>query len=249
MGTLWTFGCSFTGEYYPVDQHFTVSNYDLYKKWRGGNLPKIWPTLLGEKLNFEIQNKGMGGDSNYGILMKFMDVVDLIKEGDIVVFGWTNVVRFMAANGSINDFNQIVPTHNEYPETGLSKKTISEILVNRSEPIWKSEIINWIKFINLFMEKNKTNVYHWTSDDNLFDADSEFTDLKRFIVVRGLFYNPMILGYLSHEDWYGGKQMAKIVEETNGEVNDCHFGEFGHKTQAEYFYNHIINNLQFDKII
>jgi hypothetical protein len=178
--------------------------------------------------------------------MKFMDVVDLIKEGDIVIFGWTNVVRFMAANGSINDFNQIVPTHNAYPETGLSEKTISEILVNRSEPIWKSEIINWIKFINLFMEKNKTNVYHWTSDDNLFDADSVFADLKRFIVVRGLFYNPMILGYLSDEDWYGGKQMAKIVEETNGEVNDCHFGEFGHKTQAEYFYNHIINNLQFD---
>ena len=31
MGTLWTFGCSFTAEYYPVGDEFIRSNYDEYK--------------------------------------------------------------------------------------------------------------------------------------------------------------------------------------------------------------------------
>ena len=36
MGTLWTFGCSFTAEYNPVGDKFVRNNYDEYKDWRGG---------------------------------------------------------------------------------------------------------------------------------------------------------------------------------------------------------------------
>ena len=43
--TLWTFGCSFTAEYHPVGFPEQRSNYDDYKDWRGGNLPKVWPTV------------------------------------------------------------------------------------------------------------------------------------------------------------------------------------------------------------
>ena len=31
----------------------------------------------------------------------------------------------------------------------------------------------------------------------------------------------------------------RIFEETNNQVNDGHFGEIGHKVQADYFYKHI----------
>ena len=55
MGTLWTFGCSFTAEYNPVGDKFVRNNYDEYKDWRGGTLPDVWPTLLGKKLNLKVK--------------------------------------------------------------------------------------------------------------------------------------------------------------------------------------------------
>jgi hypothetical protein len=55
----------------------------------------------------------------------------------------------------------------------------------------------------------------------------------------------MILGYLSEPMFHNNTRVAKIIEETNGEVSDCHFGEYGHKVQSKYFYEHIINNLQY----
>ena len=44
--------------------------------------------------------------------------------------------------------------------------------------------------------------------------------------------------------FFDGVLKARIVEETNGIVIDDHMGEFGHKNQAEYFYKHIIKNIQ-----
>jgi hypothetical protein len=53
----------------------------------------------------------------------------------------------------------------------------------------------------------------------------------------------MMLGYLSEPFWYGGKRIAKLIEETDGLISDCHFGEHGHRVQSEYFYNHIIKHI------
>lgn len=247
MGTLWTFGCSFTAEYYPVGDEFVRSNYDEYKDWRGGTLPDVWTTLLGKKLNLEVKNMAFGGDSNYSIFNQFLNVVDLIKEGDVVIFGWTHVVRFQAANPTSRDgFNQILPSITDYPDTGLSIKTVEEILVNRSNPIWLKEVLNWIKFINLYMEKTKINIFHWTSDSDIFNCDSEFINDKKFITPpcgNSWEHHHMMLGYLSLPFQYSGKMIGKIIDETDGLISDCHFGEHGHKVQAEYFYKHIIKNI------
>jgi hypothetical protein len=37
--------------------------------------------------------------------------------------------------------------------------------------------------------------------------------------------------------FFNGILKARIVEETNGDIIDDHMGEFGHKNQANYFYN------------
>jgi hypothetical protein len=246
MKTLWTFGCSFTAEYYPVGHHTIKSTYDDYKKWKG-YLPEIWPTLLGKKLNCRVENKGKGGDSNYGILDQFFSCHHLIKESDIVIFGWTNVIRFKAANPLIDQFNQLLPAQFDcYQDTGMSVKTIEEIFINRTHPLWLDEVHNWVKFINSFMEKSGVNVYHWTSDENIFGNEEDFIDKSKFIIPPYTHATPkMILGYLSQPHYYDNQFKAKIIEETNGEINDCHFGEHGHKVQSEYFYDHIINNLQY----
>jgi hypothetical protein len=66
------------------------------------------------------------------------------------------------------------------------------------------------------MEKSKINVYHWTSDENIFNNDSNFVDKSRFIISPYSHDVPkMLLGYLSMPRYYDGHYMAKIIEETN----------------------------------
>jgi hypothetical protein len=242
MRNLWTFGCSFTAEYYPIDLPNNKSLYDDYKKWKG-YLPKVWPTLLSEKLNCDLKNMAWGGESNYGILNRFFDVCNQIKEDDIVIFGWTHCARFVAVNMVEENFQQILPSMYNYPGTNLSEKTIKEILHNRTDKLWIKEVENWIKFINLYFEKINGNVFHWTSDFDIFNKKTDFIDFKRFIVVTdpNHAFNHDLMTYISNTNRVNGKEVSKIIHETSGEVNDCHFGEYGHIAQSEYFYKHIIN--------
>ena len=243
MKTLWTFGCSFTADYSPIDHPTIKSKYDYYKKWKGGVIPKVWPTLLGEKLGCKVENMGRGANSNYAIIKQFFKCVDKIKEGDIIIFGWTSIERFIVANYYINDFSHVLPSQLNYEGTGLSNRTIEEILINRTNPLWLGEVVDWIKFINLYTSKSKINIFHWTSDNRIFNKDSDFIDDKKFIVVKDEPKSTGMITYLSLPKFHNNKKIAKIIQETNGVIDDCHFGEYGHKVQSDFFYEHIKENI------
>jgi hypothetical protein len=242
MSKLWTFGCSFTAEYDPIEgiHHPFENQFDKFKKFRGGNLPDVWPTILSKHIGFDLMNCAIGGSSNYNILTQFFNVCDLIREGDMVMFGWTSLSRFTAVNLNENIFSQILPCDANFDDTGYSKRTIEEILVNRQHPLWIQEVQNWIKFINLFLKNLGAEVYHWTSDERTFNRYSKWINEEQFIVVRDEDYpKEHLMGYLNLPKFYGGMLRARIVEETNGEIEDDHNGEFGHKNQAKFFYEHI----------
>ena len=252
MSKLWTFGCSFTAEYDPIDYIHPPyeNNFDKYRTFKGGEFPKTWPNILAEKIGYEIMNCALGGASNYHIFNQFMDVCELIEKDDILIFGWTQLGRFIAVNTVQNLISQVLPNGAEYDDLGMSKTTIEEILVNRTHPLWKTEVMNWIKFINVFVEKIGVEAYHWSSDDRIFDAQNKevFNDNK-FIVVRdpGAIESQIyvdkhnMMWYLTHQDHNGGTQKGKIMDETNYEIMDGHMGELGHKVQFEMFYDHISN--------
>jgi hypothetical protein len=249
MCKLWTFGCSFTAEYDPIDGIHPPyeNNYDRYRTFKGGEFPKTWPNILAEKMGYDIMNCAMGGASNYHIFNQFINVCELIKKEDILIFGWTQVGRFNAVDTIQNLMTQILPNGDNY-NIGLSKNTIEEILVNRTHPLWKIEVMNWIKFINVFVDKIGVEAYHWTSDDKLFDASNvEIFNDDKFIVVRdpvalqSKIYKDKhnMMWYLTHQDHYGGTQRGKIMDETNYEIMDGHMGELGHIVQFNMFYDHI----------
>ena len=52
--TLWTFGCSFTDEYSPINTN-PPNNYDLYAELRGGSLPTIWAGMKHYWMSFLCQ--------------------------------------------------------------------------------------------------------------------------------------------------------------------------------------------------
>jgi hypothetical protein len=250
MNKLWTFGCSFTAEYEPIDNLHPPyqNNYDRYRVWRGGNLPPTWPNILGRFINYDVMNCAYGGSSNYNIFMQFSNVSHLIKKNDILIFGWTQLARFIAANFVENIFNNVVPAGENYENLGMSQTTINEILINRTHEIWRQEVLSWINVIDSFCNNIGAENYHWTSDENIFNVDKQSVrNDKKFIVVRDPaavdndFYvnKHSMMWYLTHQDHYGGTQKGKIMDETNYEINDGHMGELGHQLQAEIFHEHL----------
>lgn len=260
MNKLWTFGCSFTAEYDPIDGLYPPfkNNYDKYREFKGGELPKVWPTILAEKLGYEVVNCAIGGSSNYRILMQFSDVCDKIKKNDILFFGWTQKTRFIAANFTQNIFNDVLPIGSTYPDLQFSQNTLNEILVNRTHNLWSHEVIKWIRIINIFVKNAGAEVYHWTSDENIFNIkNNNVKNDKSFIIVDDEDFlknekskdKHSLMWYFTHPERYDGNiQLGKIVDETEGLVPDNHMGEYGHKVQADFFYKHIINNTTIDKI-
>ena len=243
---LWTFGCSFTAEYDPIDGLHPPfeNNFDKYYKFRGDNFPDTWTKVLANRIGFEPMNCAIGGSSNYNILNQFIEVCDLIKKDDILIFGWTHLGRFIAVNTVNNIFNQVLPFGVEYIDLGLSKRTVEEIQVNRTNPLWGKEVYGWIHFINCFTKNIGAESYHWTSDERIFNYQTKNWKENNLIVVddNELLKNPNIIDkhnmiwYLTHQTHYGGKQMGKVIDETNGLISDGHLGEWGHKVQAELFY-------------
>lgn len=239
MNKLWVFGDSYTAEYYPVGADFVVSNYDYYKTFKGGKLPHVWSTILGKKLGLEVENLAVGGSANTNIFLTFLDVCDKLQENDKVIIGWANNKRFVAANFQHNGFNNILPCESEFKETRLSKNTIDEIFYNRTHPIWHKEIYGWIKIINLYCDLKKVKIHHWTSD---YDITCEFNKMDEEKFISVLDSENRCLGLMEHIselNYTRTGTQSRIVHETNNEVLDGHFGEYGHIAQAEYFYNFI----------
>jgi len=239
MKKLWVFGDSYTAEYYPVGADFMVSNYDHYKAYRGGQLPDVWPTILGRELGCEVKNFAVGGSANTNIFMNFLNVCDQFEENDRVIIGWANNVRFVAAHFKDNSLVNILPCDNDFVETLLSKNTINEVFYNRTHLAWQKEVAGWIKIINLYCDLKKVKVHHWTSD---VDMGIEFNkvDNEKFINVidsenRGL----GLMERIEQINYEQTGQHSRICHETNSVVNDGHFGEYGHIAQANFFYNFI----------
>jgi len=258
MSKLWTFGCSFTAEYdYIGGVHPPYENFfDKYKKWKGGELPKIWVTLLGEHIEYEVMNCAIGGSSNYTILNQFSNVCDLIQKDDVVIFGWTSITRFTVANVVENIYQNILPMGGNNENTKLSENTINEILINRTHPLWIKEIHSYIRMINIFLKNIGAEVYHWTSDDKIFNINDKLVNDNQFIVVRDEYaLNDVtnndrhnLLNYIILCHHYNEMWLAKISDETLGEIPDLHLGEYGHTFQAHMFFNHIKKNTKIDKI-
>lgn len=208
MGTLHTFGCSYTAFYEKSDR----KEFNEYKKINGGKFPKTWPELLSEKLNFDLNNVAIGGSSNYEIFHSFCDNVEKFKQGDIAIIGWSYKERFRLVNNKTNDFIRVGPGF--VPEkliNGISANTIEEMLVNRIHFRWVSEIMSWEKIIKKLCDLIGVKLIIWSFDETI-PPHNGFLMLLR--------------------EQYGA---SRIYDETEGKIIDYHFATKGHIVQSDYF--------------
>lgn len=165
MDTLWVFGDSFS-DFYKVPSKSSTDFRYRYLMWK--NKPvKVYGEIISENLNLNLINKSSGGVSNSHIFEEFCKVSNKIGENDIVIFGWTEQSRFRLANRH-DTWSNLAPSDlgkKVIDISGVSKNTISEIMVNRSNIPYSIELRNWIKLINIFL--NGRMVFHWTWSDEI----------------------------------------------------------------------------------
>lgn len=216
MSKLYVFGCSYSGLHNIV----LLNNPSMkkYYEFRGGNFPKTWSEILAKKMDLELVNLAEWGSDNYSIFERFCEISDKIKPDDIVIIGWSQTLRFRLYSEPLNSLSSLNVWDVNRNENFLdiSKNTITEILVNRDNKLWVDEVYNWMKVIKQLSNLVGFKLYNWS-------FFSEFPDL--YIIDDVL--------------KFGAKY---ISDETNGYVDDQHFGEVGHQVQAQYFQN-IINKM------
>ncbi len=234
--TLWVFGCSFTAEYHPVGDVNHRSNYDDYKDWRGGDLPKVWPTVLGEMMNYDVKNCGEGGAANQTIFWKFIDEHKNFKKGDLIIIGWTSLLRFVAYNERDGHMNNILPSFINTNGTHIfSDQTLIEVFDNRSKPAWNEELWRWVSLINTFCRRSDIKILHWNSDSAFFHKDYiNNNEVSNFITTPD---GDLDVFEFARRLYSDGKHTMEY--ETSGDVKDLHSGELGHLSHAKYFYDFI----------
>lgn len=218
--TLWTFGDSFTESFskkYPWK--------DKYLSWKGYT-PKVYGEIISDELELKHINLSIGGADNYTILESIISVLNRITPNDIIIIGWSSTTRFRVVN-KVNTFCTIRPNflsetfelNKDLSYLELSNSTLEEICINRNNNIYINELNNYIKLLNFSFSSNK--IIHWSP----FSQDKQ-----------GL--NTTLKTLTKYE---------LVNDETNGFVDDTHFGENAHKVLSKQLID-IINNYDFYKL-
>jgi len=235
MSTLFTFGCSYTQSY--EDNKSNSIKYGEYYKFKGNFFPPTWSEILSNKLNFNLKNYGNGGGGNNLIFQNLCNNINEIKKNDIVIIQWTYVHRYMWVDKESDNWVHF----GAGPLNGnrsISETTHEEITFNRTHPLYVNQIYEWMKLIDRLSKSVGFEVYYWSADYYvLYPLDEIERENKKYLLGDSKFkYFETIFGEIFK---LGGKT---IKEETNGLVNDLHFGESAHKIMGELFYNHIVNH-------
>lgn len=200
MNKLWVFGDSYSDSFISPNKNDKFRQD--YSKWKGYS-PKVYGEILAERNNMEYVNKARGGWDNISIFEEFCKSANDIKDGDYIIFGWSDPVRFRLANYEFTNWANYLPSNYDNLIENISKQTIEEILINRNHKLYKNELFNWINLINFSLKNCK--VIHWTWCGNLSKL----------------------------ADWSNGSTLTNgcidtITTETKGVMHDSHYSESGH---------------------
>jgi hypothetical protein len=156
MSKIWIFGDSYST---PFDNKTIGHWVNPYIEWKG-YVPKTFGDMIGEELGLEVMHFGRGGSDNDTIFESIYQNASLIQKEDIVIIGWSSVVRYRLGNKN-RKFTTIIP-YFEINEalSFISKSTIEEILVNRTLPAYYTELYNRVYFLNWLFRDMK--LIQWT---------------------------------------------------------------------------------------
>ena len=210
MKSLYIFGDSFSTNFSTINEI---------------ELEESWPILLSNKLGYELKSYASPGISNYGILNKIYDNLDLteIDKSDIIIIGitfydrlydlWKNAGIDLPNNTSLFTKNEV----NFYQEKILDEDGMTQYIKNSLLQYYF--IINSLKIIT-------PNVLFWNIDTSESPIFKKMIKLNSENYIKPFDKNCWIDYCYSNQLWW----------QTN---NDKHFGKTGHKEFFEYLYPYI----------
>ena len=159
MSKLWTFGDSFTAG----NGILPNESFPEYKKPEKG-MP--WPSILSDKLNLELKNKGVGLFSNDKIIDTIIENYHFIQEGDVVVIGKTFSFRIDIPSKKEDTLLTVAPSHfyslhNDYTKSEIQK--IDELVILFDCPLIKHRQDFRFNFLKQLIE-TKAKCIVWDVD-------------------------------------------------------------------------------------
>lgn len=214
MNKLWIFGDSNSAPFDPIYPYAKQ-----YLEWKGYR-SKIYGEVMSEKLGFQHCNRAKPGSDNYTIFQTLCDNVKEMREGDIVIIGWSSVIRFRLLCSKPTDaFLSLVPNwdNNLSGLDHISIETVEQTLINRSDNMvrYVEELGSWIDLIDYTMEKKGVKVVHWS----LFGE-----------------------GINGHQFDIHQPQCC-LIDETKGLIEDYHLGEIGHRELSKFLFRYLVKTL------
>lgn len=207
MNTLWTFGDSLTDGFRSNDTWAKT-----YVDWKG-YIPLTYGEIISKKLNYNLINLGKGGSDNNTIFESFIKNIDNIKDGDIVIIGWSDIGRFRLAT-KLNTWISFVPNFNNNLTNmeNISNQTIMEVFVNRLSDVYTDEVNIWINFIKKTVKNFK--VINWSTFNQGKINGIYVNEIERIIdETNGLIKD-------AHFSERGQKQLSEILlNKINGNYN------------------------------
>ena len=242
---LFTFGCSYTEDcsiYYRMggmDQDHPYLRYMRIVKnsLLGAEPPKAWPFFLGKKLGYDVINFGSSGASNSEIFSKICKECHNFSNSDLIIIGWSYNQRFRWVNEKTSEWSRLGSYSGPDTHEIINPGTHQDITINRSNDRYLEEIYDYEKMIDQLSKNTGFRVYYWSGDSNIiYKLPKELKSQKKYLINEMVEYGKTPFDPVFK---LGGKT---IREETNGKVDDYHFGESAHIIMADLFYEHITNN-------
>lgn len=218
MNTVWAFGDSMT-------KYFGQGAYgeNPYERWLGREA-KHACDIVGEHFSYEVINKGEPGSSPNQIFSDFLKEHKNIKTGDIVIIGWSPIMRYRIAKNNDGKYGKLIVWAQIWPAgftpslekscidgTYLTEEVANHLILNRYEfrHLYSEEINEWISFIKEWAELKGVRIVIWSWCDKNFGGEHSINlDIPE-------------------------RKRTDISKETNKIVNDGHYGEIGMRELAD----------------
>lgn len=211
MKNLYIFGDSFSTNFSTIDEI---------------QLEESWPILLSNKLGYELKSYASAGISNYGILNRIYDNLDLSKidETDILIIGITFYDR-------LYDFwkNIGIDLRNN-DTTGFTENEVNfyqeKILNTNGMMQYTQTALLQYNFIINSLKKVTPNVLFWNMDKCGLPIFEKMVKSNRKNYIKPF----------DEVCWIDYCNSNKLWWQTN---NDRHFGKTGHLEFFQYLYPYI----------
>jgi hypothetical protein len=210
---VWAFGDSMTA---PIDGE------GPYRDWLGRNV-KVYCDFISEHLSMESINKAKAGNSPNQIFDDFLMNYKEINSGDIVILGWSPIMRCRIA--AKNYANITKPLWRQVWASGwsggveqacvdgtyITTEVAEQLIVNRYEfsDFYSQEINRWIDFVKDWAKLKNVKIINWSWCEEEFGGKHS---INLEIPIR---------------------RRTDMDVETGGIVKDGHYGEVGHKELAD----------------